>query len=104
MMVITITTPVPKSGSNIIKPNIKRRTPKIGRTPFFIFFSSLVLLARYLDVNIINPNFANSDGCSPKEPIPNQLLLPFLTVPIPGINTKISIIVHVKNIMLANFL
>ena len=88
----------------MIKPNIKRRTPKIGRTPFFIFFSSLVLLARYLDVNIINPNFANSDGCSPKEPIPNQLLLPFLMVPIPGINTKISIIVHIKNIILDSFL
>ncbi len=37
----------------------------------------------------MSPNFANSLGCIPKGPIPNQLLLPFLILPIPGINTRI---------------
>ena len=48
------------------------------------------LLDKYFEVNIIKPNLANSDGWIPKLPIPNQLLLPFLTDPIPGIATKIN--------------
>ena len=38
IIVITITTPVPKSGSNIIRPNTNKSTPNMGNTPFFIFF------------------------------------------------------------------
>ena len=40
IIVITITTPVPKSGSNIIRPNTNKSTPNMGNTPFFIFFIS----------------------------------------------------------------
>ena len=40
--------------------------------------------------NIINPILASSLGCSPNPPRPNQLLDPFLTLPIPGIKTSIS--------------
>ena len=65
-------------------------TNKIGRTPLFTNFISFILLDKYLDVKIINPNLMNSLGCIPKLPIPNQLLLPFLMVPIPGIRTSIQ--------------
>ena len=43
--------PVPKSGCNIIIPNISKVSPKIGNTPFFIFLTELSLLAKYLDTN-----------------------------------------------------
>ena len=43
----------------------------------------------------MRPNFVNSLGCIPKEPIPNQLLLPFLTLPIPGIKTSTNKIIQV---------
>ena len=59
------------------------------------------LLAKYLDTNIIKPSFANSLGCIPNDPIPNQLYEPFLTVPIPGISTRISKMKQVINIILA---
>ena len=104
MIVITITIPVPKSGSNIIRANTRKSTPNIGRTPFFISFKSLLLFSKYLEVNIISPNLVNSDGCTPSPPIPNQLLLPFLTVPIPGISTSANIPKHIKKIILDSFL
>ena len=47
-----------------------------------------MLLDKYLAVKIMSPNLANSLGWIPKEPIPNQLRLPFLTLPIPGIKTS----------------
>ena len=47
---------------------------------------------------MIIPNLVNSLGWIPKPPIPNQLLDPFLTVPIPGINTKIRRIKQIKKI------
>ena len=61
---------------------------RIGRTDVLISF--ILLLVRYFDVKIMIPNLANSLGCIPKDPIPNQLLDPFLTEPIPGINTNTS--------------
>ena len=103
-IVITITTPVPKSGSNIINPKTSINIPKIGRIPFFMSLISLSFLAKYLDVKIIKLNFINSLGWIPKPPIPNQLLLPFLTVPIPGIKTKINNKKQTLKIMFALFL
>ena len=41
--------------------------------------------------------FINSLGCSVNGPILNQLLDPFLSVPIPGTNTKINKLVEVYN-------
>lgn len=52
---------------------------------------------KYLDVNTIKESFAASLGCIPNDPIPNQLLLPFLTVPIPGIATNINKIIAIIN-------
>ena len=95
---MTIMTPVPKSGCNIIKPNINMRINKIGKTEVLIFL--ILLLVKYFEVNIIKPILANSLGWIPKEPIPNQLREPFLTVPIPGINTKTSNIIHINNNLL----
>lgn len=65
--------------------------------PFLYFFRFLLLLHKYLDVNIIKESFAASLGCIPNDPIPNQLLLPFLTVPIPGIATNINKIIAIIN-------
>ena len=96
-MLITIIVPVPKSGCNIIRKKTTKIKNKIGSNPFlklFIFFS---LFFKYFDVKIMNDNFINSLGCTPNDPIPNQLLLPFLTVPTPGINTKTSSIKDEKN-------
>ena len=92
--------PVPKSGCNIISPNIKSVSPKTGNIPFTIFTVALLLFDRYLETNIIIPNFANSLGWIPNEPIPNQLLLPFLTVPKPGIKTKTNKITQISKIVL----
>ena len=60
IMVITRITPVPKSGWSIISPKRKNTTNKIGNTDERIFL--ILLLVRYLDVNIIRPNLANSLG------------------------------------------
>ena len=57
---ITIITPVPKSGCNIIKPNTNITTKRIGNTEDLI--SLILLLAKYLAVKIIKPNFAASLG------------------------------------------
>ena len=66
-----------------------------------MFLSIFSFFCKYLEVKIIRASFVNSLGCTPNEPIPNQLLLPFLTAPIPGINTStkrqiqpIKIILH----------
>lgn len=88
MIVITIMIPVPKSGCNIINPNINKTILRIGNTDVLISF--ILLLVKYFDVNMMIPSLANSLGWIPNEPIPNQLLDPFLTVPIPGINTSIK--------------
>ena len=80
--------PVPKSGCNIISPNINKTMLRIGNTDVLISF--ILLLVKYFDVNMMIPSLANSLGWIPNEPIPNQLLDPFLTVPIPGINTSIK--------------
>ncbi len=101
---MTMTTPVPKSGSNIIKPKTRKRTPSMGKTPFLISFRLLSLFDKYFDVKIIRPSLVNSDGWIPKPPNPNQLLLPFLTVPIPGIRTNASIVRHIPKIILDSFL
>ena len=53
-------------------------------------FPNFSLFCKYLLVKIIKPSFAASLGCIPNEPIPNHDLLPFLTLPIPGIKTSIS--------------
>ena len=89
-MVITRIVPVPKSGCNIISPKAIMVIAKIGKTPLVIDFMVLGLLLIYLLVKIIRANFINSLGCTPSPPMPNQLLEPFLTLPIPGIitNTK----------------
>ena len=60
IMVITRITPVPKSGWSIIRPKRKNTTNKIGNTDERILL--ILLLVRYLDVNIIRPNLANSLG------------------------------------------
>ena len=59
-----------------------------------------LLFTKYLEVKIMSAILVNSLGCIPKLPMPNQLLLPFLTVPIPGINTNISNIMQAKSILL----
>ena len=85
----------------MISPNIVSNSPKIGNTPFLMFLSSLSLLLRYLEVNIINDSLVNSLGWIPKLPIPNQLRLPFLIVPMPGIYTKIKSKTQITNILFA---
>ena len=55
---------------------------------------------KHLLVKIIKLIFAASLGWIPKEPIPNQLLLPFLTTPIPGIRTSTNKMKHPSNIKL----
>ena len=57
---ITIITPVPKSGSNMIKPKTRKTINRIGKTEVFI--SLILLFDKYLAVNIIKPNFVNSLG------------------------------------------
>ena len=81
----TIIIPVPKSGSNIINPKNKSIIPSIGKTKFFVTFFSLSFFDKYFAVNITSPILLSSLGCIPKGPNPNQLLLPFLTTPFPGI-------------------
>ena len=76
-------------------------TKSIGNTPFFISLINLLLFAKYFDTYIIKPILANSLGCIPKPPIPNQLLLPFLILPKPGIKTSIKSIKHINNIVFA---
>ena len=77
----------------MIIPNIEKVKINIGNI--------LLYLVKYLAVKIISPNLVNSLGCIPKEPIPNQLQLPLRTVPIPGINTKISNNMHINIIIFA---
>ena len=48
---------------------------------------------------IVILNLANSLGCIPNPPIPNQLLDPFLTLPMPGIKTRINRMIQIKNIL-----
>ena len=48
----------------------------------------------------VNGEVVNSLGCIPKPPIPNQLLLPFLTLPIPGIKTRTKSIKQINKIIL----
>ena len=98
IMVTTMIKPVPKSGWSIIRPKVKRTTHKIGRTEVLIFL--ILLLVKYLEVKIMIPSLVNSLGWIPKEPIPNQLLEPFLTVPMPGIRTNIKRIIQMSKIML----
>ena len=69
--------------------------------PFTTSLTEESLLAKYLETKIIKPILANSEGWIPKEPIPNQLLAPFLTLPIPGIRTRISKIKQTSKILLA---
>ena len=66
--------------------------------------NSKEFLERYLLVKIIKLIFAASDGCIPKGPIPNQLRLPFLTIPIPGIATKIKVIARRQEIIFLNMI
>ena len=82
----------------MISPKTKSKIRSIGITPFLISLINLFELVKYLLVKIISPSFANSLGCIPKEPIPNQLLLPFLTLPTPGIKTRTKSIKHTINI------
>ena len=51
-------------------------------------------LDKYLLVRIVKPNLENSLGCIPNAPIPNQLLLPFLILPIPGTKTSNNNMTH----------
>ena len=90
--------PVPKSGCNIISKNTTPKTINTGIIPLKKLFISLLLLLKYLLTKIIKDNFINSLGWIPKLPIPNQLLLPFLILPIPGIKTNIKRIKQNKNI------
>ena len=85
-----ITIAVPKSGSNIISKKKTKIIINNGSNPFFISLIFLLLWDKYFEVYIISPSLENSDGWIPRGPIPNQLREPFLIVPIPGINTKIS--------------
>ena len=85
----------------MIRPNIRNTMLKIGRMEVFISF--ILFVVRYFDVKIMIPSLANSLGCIPKEPIPNQLLEPFLIVPIPGINTSIKSIIDENKIRLLYF-
>lgn len=101
IIVITIIIPVPKSGWSIISPNIKITMLRMGRTDVLISF--ILFVVRYFAVKIIMPSFANSLGWIPRDPIPNQLLDPFLIVPIPGINTSIRRRIHISKILLLYF-
>ena len=101
MMVTTMIIPVPKSGWSMISPNIKMTMLRIGRTE--VFMSLILLLVKYFEVKIIIPSLANSLGWIPNEPIPNQLLEPFLTDPIPGIKTRIKRVMQVIRIILLYF-
>ena len=98
IMVITRITPVPKSGWSIINPNNKITIKRMGRTEDLILL--ILLLFKYFEVKMMIPSLANSLGCIPKDPIPNQLLEPFLTEPIPGIKTKIKRMIQIKRIIL----
>ena len=60
MIVTTIIIPVPKSGCNIINPNIKITIVRIGNTECFMSF--ILLLVKYFAVKIMMPIFANSLG------------------------------------------
>ena len=62
MMVITITTPVPKSGSNIIRPKKRKIIRRIGRVPFLKNLMVFVLFDKYFAVKIIKDIFASSLG------------------------------------------
>ena len=80
---------VPKSGWSIIN---KKDSPVINKTGV-MSFSDLwvfVFLLSILEVDIIKASFIASLGWIPNDPIPNQLLEPFLITPIPGISTSIN--------------
>lgn len=98
MMVTTIIIPVPKSGWSIINPKINITIERIGRTDVLISF--ILFVDKYFAVKMIIPNLANSLGWIPNEPIPNHERDPFLTVPIPGINTSIRSIRHPNRMIL----
>ena len=94
----SIITPVPKSGCNIISPKNINTIKSIGKTNLKVLSLYRSLSIKYLLVKIINPILQASLGCIPKPPIPNQLRLPFLTLPIPGINTRTSNIKQINKI------
>ena len=80
--------PVPKSGSSKIKRKNNKISPNIGKTNLEVTLLRASFLSKYLDTKITKLSLLISLGWKPKEAIPNQLLLPFLTTPIPGINTN----------------
>ena len=59
---ITITIPVPKSGSSIMSPNNIKITPKIGNINLNVFLFSLSLFDKYFAVKIIIASFESSLG------------------------------------------
>ena len=60
--VATITMPVPKSGSNIMRAKKVIMTARIGNTPCQILLISLSFFSKYFAVKIINASFAASLG------------------------------------------
>ena len=97
----TMIAPLPKSGSNKINKKTPIITPNIGSEYDTILSMFLSFLDKYFETKIINATLAISLGCIPNDPIPNQLLLPFLTIPIPGIKTRIRSIIDPNSILLA---
>ena len=98
-----ITIIVPKSGSNIISNANISIIVNNGSNPVLIFFTILSLELRYFDVYIIKPSLANSLGCIPSGPIPNQLRDPLRTLPIPGIKTSTRRMKQINNILFEFF-
>ena len=101
-IVNTKITPEPKSGSNIIRPNINIIIIEY-KNNFLVLLKALGSLLKYFAVKRINVTFTSSEGWKDKIPIPIQLLAPFRFIPIPGISTIRSNNIDIKNNKLVHF-
>jgi hypothetical protein len=83
--------------TNAVPVSFWRRMSAIG-TPIIIkriiWFRRFSILKPTEPINFATANavanLANSDGCTPKEPIPNHALFPPTSLPIKGTSTSIN--------------
>ena len=84
----------------MISPKNKKIIPSTGKILFLILLKLFWFFSKYFERKIIKLTLAISLGCRPNGPILNQLLEPFLSVPMPGIKTNINKIIQIPRILL----
>src|SRR5699024_1685688 len=88
MHVKTSTTPVNKSGCNIMSAKTNITIINGQRNPFLNNDIYTLYLIAYQLKYSNNPNFINSDGCILNAPTPIQHCAPPRTSPMPGTKTR----------------